>query len=128
MVSKVSDALAKRMSEVVTFPSTDQRLNEIKAGFMPIANFPGVIGLVDGCHIRINIPQTPEDGSAYYSRKSLYSLNAQFVIDHEMKVTDLVCRWPGSTHDSTIFKLSKLYTKLASISVDGHLLGDCGYE
>ena len=39
----------------------------------------------------------------------------------------MVCRWPGSTHDSRILENSRIGTKFADGQVDGILLGDSGY-
>ncbi|KAJ4444991.1 hypothetical protein ANN_06790 [Periplaneta americana] len=42
--------------------------------------------------------------------------------------TDIVARWPGSTHDSTIFHESRLRALLETREIaNGYLLGDGGY-
>lgn len=42
--------------------------------------------------------------------------------------TNIVARWPGSTHDSHIFKTSVIGRQLEGSGLDnGVLLGDCGY-
>lgn len=45
------------------------------------------------------------------------------------KFIDVVARWPGSTHDSHMFRTSQLRTRLESHHglQDGILLGDSGY-
>lgn len=41
---------------------------------------------------------------------------------------DLVARWPGSAHDSTIFSNSKVKARLENMEFeDFYLLGDSGY-
>ncbi|KAJ8967359.1 hypothetical protein NQ314_002945 [Rhamnusium bicolor] len=48
---------------------------------------------------------------------------------HLMKVRDIVCRWPGSTHDSTIFNNSRVRAQMENgeFGDDSLLLGDGGY-
>ena len=43
------------------------------------------------------------------------------------RFTNLVCRWPGSVHDSFILSQSGLSTKLENKNYAGWLLGDSGY-
>ena len=49
-------------------------------------------------------------------------MNARLVI------LDLVARWPGSVHDSTIFSNSLIHARFENREIDGYLLGDGGYE
>lgn len=42
------------------------------------------------------------------------------------KFTNIVARWPGSTHDSHIFRTSQIH-EIHRILEDGILLGDSGY-
>ena len=44
-----------------------------------------------------------------------------------MLITNIVCRLPGSTHDSCIFDNSALCSKFEINLIDGLLLGDGGY-
>lgn len=44
-----------------------------------------------------------------------------------MKILDVVCRWPGSTHDSRIFNNSRIKIIMESGVYTGHLIGDSGY-
>jgi hypothetical protein len=49
---------------------------EIKQGFYESGGFPGVIGCVDGTHVRITAP-------SFVNRKGYHSLNVQATCDHE---------------------------------------------
>jgi len=41
---------------------------------------------------------------------------------------DIVCRWPGSTHDATILRNSRIYSKFeANTSGNAIVVGDSGY-
>lgn len=44
-----------------------------------------------------------------------------------MMIRNIVCRWPGSTHDSRIFENSRIGTRFDDGEIDGILLGDSGY-
>ncbi|KAK4312648.1 hypothetical protein Pmani_015944 [Petrolisthes manimaculis] len=50
-----------------------------KQNFYRVANFPNVIGLIDGSHIPIAAPSLNED--IYVNRKNFHSLNIQAVCD-----------------------------------------------
>lgn len=52
----------------------------------------------------------------------------QAVCDASLKFLDIVARWPGSVHDSTIFNSSRLKARLLNREFgNGILLGDSGY-
>jgi hypothetical protein len=44
-------------------------------------NIPGVIGCVDGTHVRITAPNVDEP--SFVNRKGFHSLNVQATCDHE---------------------------------------------
>ena len=46
---------------------------------------------------------------------------------HDLKFTNIVARWPGSVHDSRIFRNSRLCAKFENHDYNGSLLGDSGY-
>lgn len=91
-----------------------------------MASFRSVIGAIDCTHIPIINPGG-EDSTRFVNRKGYYSINTQVVCDAGMTVTNIVVRWPGSTHDSRIFQNSRLCMQLENHPHVGHLLGDNGY-
>ena len=76
-------------------------------------------------------PSTNEE--AYVGRKEGHSINCQVICDINEKFIDAVVRWPGSTHDSTIWQLSGTQNVIEAIvkreenDFKGWLLGDSGY-
>lgn len=52
-----------------------------------------------------------EDAEIYRNRKGWFSINVQIVCDANLKLLDVVARWPGSTHDNTIFNNSRVRHK-----------------
>ncbi|KAK0153299.1 putative nuclease HARBI1 [Merluccius polli] len=75
-----------------------------------IAGFPNVIGAIDCTHIAIKAPSEGE--YAYVNRKHFHSLNVQIICDAQMRLTNIVARWPGSTHDSFVLTNSSVGNRL----------------
>lgn len=48
------------------------------------------------------------DAEIYRNRKNFFSINVQGVVDADYNFLNIVARWPGSTHDVTIFNNSLL--------------------
>ncbi|XP_053379191.1 putative nuclease HARBI1 isoform X1 [Mercenaria mercenaria] len=96
----------------------------MKTKFYRIANFPNVIGCIDGVLIGIQTPY--QDEASYVCRKGFHALNVQAIADAEMKFINVVIRWPGSTHDSFILTNSNISNELEQRN-NGWLLGDSGY-
>ncbi|KAJ8277394.1 hypothetical protein GJAV_G00074680 [Gymnothorax javanicus] len=95
-------------------------------GFYDIAGFPRVLGAIDCTHIPIST-HLGENEADFVNRKSFHNLNVQMTCDHQMMVTSLVAKWPGSVHDSRICRESLLRQKLKQGQFSGVLLGDRGY-
>ncbi|XP_059062811.1 putative nuclease HARBI1 [Achroia grisella] len=95
--------------------------------FYRIAGFPRVLGAIDCTHIRIQSPcQTI--GEEFRNRKGYFSLNVQAVCDAELRLMNVVARWPGSTHDATIFNNSILRAQCDAGDFGNRwLLGDSAY-
>ncbi|XP_025018167.1 putative nuclease HARBI1 [Tetranychus urticae] len=124
IVLKVSTVLARKLPQFIVFPSPTEEA-KLHSGFSKIAGFPGVIGVVDGTHIKVKVPKDLHE--RFRNRKNEITVNCQVVFDHNMKFLHINARWPGSTHDSRIFKHSEPYYVLESQSYTGHLLGDSAY-
>lgn len=55
-------------------------------------------------------------------------MNVQTVSDAKLRIRDIVARWPGSTHDQTIFNGSRIKTQMENGKFgNNYLLGDSGY-
>ena len=126
IVHKVSRALAQLRSQYVKFLTVAEQ-NIIKRGFYSMRQFPGVIGAVDGTHIKLLQQPSVGHSELYRNRKDYFSLNVQIMVDHDLLIRDIVTRWYGSTHDSRIFNTSKLYDKLERLPMGTWALGDSSY-
>ncbi|KAI2646881.1 hypothetical protein H4Q32_024206 [Labeo rohita] len=113
-IRKVVLALQGYLNSFIVFPGFLSTLS-IKEGFYKIAGFPRVIGAIDCTHVAISTALGDHEAD-YVNRKSFHSLNIQMTCDHECMITSLDAKWPGSVHDSRIFRL-----------FDGVLVGDRGY-
>jgi hypothetical protein len=101
--------LVDKAGEYISFPSTNERMNKIKAAFYNSGKISNVIGLVDGTHINIKAPKQNEQ--VYVNRKQKHSINVQVICDNEYRITDLNASFPGSCHDSFVFKNSSIYDR-----------------
>lgn len=78
-IQEVTLSIINRFAEEwIRFPRSMQSKNQIKARFMEVRNFPGVVGCVDGTHVALLCPKEEEHN--YYNRKGFHSKNVQIVI------------------------------------------------
>ncbi|CAH1981438.1 unnamed protein product [Acanthoscelides obtectus] len=92
--------------------------------------FPGVIGCVDGTHIAISRPA--REAHNFYNRKGYYSLNTQIICDDNLKILSLNANFPGSNHDSYIWRHTRVRQYLLQQYLQNRLrgswlIGDSGY-
>ncbi|XP_056121345.1 putative nuclease HARBI1 [Rhinichthys klamathensis goyatoka] len=115
------------VTQFVSFPLDARTLHTHKRAFMDIAGFPGVVGVIDGTHVRIIAPS--EDEAVFVNRKNFHSINVQIVFNAACKILDIVAKWPGSTHDVRMLSESgirQLFER-CYVPANCHLLGDSGY-
>ncbi|CAJ1061262.1 putative nuclease HARBI1 [Xyrichtys novacula] len=124
-IHKMARALSDLLDKFVIFPG-HLALHAIKEGFYALAGFRRVMGAIDCTHIPITASLGPNEAD-YVNRKNFHSINTQMTCDHQMMVTSLEAKWPGSVHDSQIFRESQLCRKLEQGLFSGVLLGDRGY-
>ncbi|XP_051780670.1 putative nuclease HARBI1, partial [Erpetoichthys calabaricus] len=124
-IHKVCLALKHFLRVFIVFPG-HLRVQTIKEAFHAIAGFPNVIGALDCTQIRIKAPSGPNEPD-YVNRKGFHSIKVQMICDASYLVSNVEGKWPGSVHDSRIFKESHLYRTFEQGHHDGILLGDRGY-
>ena len=99
---------------------------EVKNKFYEIAHFPGVVGLVDGTHIRIQRPSEVE--ADYINRHFTTKLTSKLFANQMECFSDVLACFPGSVHDSRIWKISGVGMHVENtFSIGEHILGDSGY-
>jgi len=117
VIDGVTQALCKLAKVAITFPTNQQQLTANKLAIHGIAGFPNVMGCINETHVRIKVPSEAEE--AYVNRKGMHTVNIQAVCDADMKVTNVVAKWPGSAHDSFIWRNSSLQ----QLFQHGHIQG-----
>jgi len=73
-VRRVTRALFSKSSIFIQWPSGDRAVT-IMQGFERASGFPGIIGAIDGTHIRINAPK--KNSADYVNRKGYHSIHLQ---------------------------------------------------
>lgn len=127
IVRKVSHEIALLRPTFINFPSTEEEINHVRQEFYNIAKFPKCIGAIDCTHIRIKSPGGNQ-AEIYRNRKGYFSFNVQTICDASLRIQNIVCRWPGSTHDSTIWDNCSVRGKFERNEMgDNVLVGDSGY-
>ncbi|XP_029919693.1 putative nuclease HARBI1 [Myripristis murdjan] len=125
VVHQVASALTSLMDDFIVFPG-HLPAHVIKQQFYAIAGFPRVLGCIDSTLIPISAP-LGEDERDYIDQYNSRSLNVQMTCDHTGIITSLDAKWPGSVHDSRVFRESTLHHRLQQGHFSGVLLGDRGY-
>ncbi|KAJ8911539.1 hypothetical protein NQ315_012792 [Exocentrus adspersus] len=112
----------------VQMPETVEECRNVRQGFYNIARFPRCIGAVDCTHVKIQSPGG-EQAEIYRNRKQYFSINVQTICGPDLKIFNIVARWEGSQHDSTIFNNSNIRGRFERGEMrDGLLVGDSGYS
>lgn len=124
-INRVSVALQRRLGTYVYFPQSPQTLHDTIDQFYSIAQFPRVLGCIDGTQIRILAPSHNE--MEFVNRKGFHSMNIQLICDAKLKFINCVIKWPGSTHDARILSNSSIYRAFEEGRMNGFILGDSAY-
>jgi hypothetical protein len=77
--------------------------------FENMNGFPQVIGVVDGCHIPIIVPDYINIPDDYYNRKMFHSYILQGFVDSRLCFRNINVCWPGRVHDARVLVNSRLY-------------------
>ncbi|XP_011871036.1 PREDICTED: putative nuclease HARBI1 [Vollenhovia emeryi] len=97
--------------------------------FARVSGFPGVIGAIDGTHIKIRAP--PMDSASYINRKGFPSINLQVICDSRGLFTHCYAGEVESVHDARVFRNSPVIDFLERSEVyfpnNSHIIGDAAY-
>ncbi|KAG8239321.1 hypothetical protein J437_LFUL018753 [Ladona fulva] len=125
-IKRISKIFGSALPNYVRMPTTARETAAVALQFYEISGFPGVLGAIDGTHIKIKNPGGP-NSEVYRNRKGYFSINVQIIVDPSLKIMDIVARRPGFCHDARIFDNSSIRARIEEGGVCGILLGDSGY-
>ena len=122
-VDGITKALVKLAPDFIKFPADQATVVKNKLNFHAVAGFPNVIGAIDCTHVAIKAPSVNEE--AFVNRKGIHTINVQAVCDNDMKLLNVVAKWPGSSHDAFIWRSCSLRDLFQQGCVpDGWLIGE----
>ena len=124
-ICRVIWQVTRSISEV--YPESFVIRDTTKREFYDRYQLLNIFRCIDSTHIKRVAPQAHLHPEAYINRKSVYSINVQAICDAGCTFLDIVVAWPGSVHDSRIFKNSCVYNRLLSGELNCILLADNGY-
>ncbi|XP_066585491.1 putative nuclease HARBI1 [Prorops nasuta] len=133
VVLRVTNLLASYFHKFIGFPSNEAHVAENGSLFKKLGygeggiGLPNISGAIDCTHIRLTNVNLHGETELFRNRKGFYFLNVQAIVGPRMEFLDLVPEWPGSQHDSTIFKNSRAFIRYQHQEIAGILIGDKGY-
>ncbi|KAK9700688.1 DDE superfamily endonuclease [Popillia japonica] len=128
IIRRISTAIVFLSPRYISMYDNNMDMERAAEKFYGMARFPRVIGAIDCTLIKIDSPGG-DDAGIFKSRKGFFALNVQTVSDAKLKIRDIVARWPGATHDQTIFNNSNLKRKFEAGNFGKYILvGDSGYS
>ena len=121
----VLDKVVEKADTWIMFPNEPHDFQAAKDAWQAKYQFPCAIGALDCTHIQIEKPG--HHGDEYVCRKGTATLNVQATCDAAERFTSVEANWPGSVHDSRIWKNSAVGALMSQSVTDALLLGDEGY-
>ncbi|CAH1962759.1 unnamed protein product [Acanthoscelides obtectus] len=124
-VTNVITRIVQKSNIWIRFPTSCEDLHNAKNKWQEKFNFPSAIGAIDCTHIPILKPFIHAD--EYVNRKNFARINVQATCNSNEEFTSVDVSWPGSVHNSWIWKNSDIYNVIKWNRARAVLLRDCGY-
>jgi hypothetical protein len=127
IIQSVITYFQKEGKQFIKWP-VQAEMDRVISAFAARSGFPGVIGAIDGCHIRIVAPAAQQ--VSYLNRKSFHSIILLAVCLPNREFSYIYTGFPGSAHDYRVLKNSGIYLKATQNNLslfpsqDHHILGD----
>ena len=116
VVANVCSVLFRYQSRFIKWPSVDD-IPTVATTFEEKSGFPGIVGVIDGSHIKMH-PDS-KNAKAYRNYKKFHSIVLMGIVLPDKRFSYTFVGFPGSSHDSYVFKRSGLYGRLKSENCDG---------
>nr|XP_029710214.1 putative nuclease HARBI1 [Aedes albopictus] len=121
----VCQKITEKADRWIQFPNSIEDMKRAQVLWSKNHKFPQAIGAIDCTHVLIMKPH--DHGDEFVNRKGSASFNIQATCDGKEAFTSVDCSWPGSVHDSRIWKNSAIHNIMNENSSGAILLGDEGY-
>lgn len=130
VIKRCIGALVANINYFIKWPNNWQ---EVEQRFCEKYPLRGILGCIDGSHIRLNKAPTSAFPERYKNRKFFYSIVLQAVCLPDFTFIDVFCGYPGSCHDANILRRSDLWKDVEEYGVESrfpagtYLIGDGAY-
>lgn len=119
-----------KSNEIIQFPSTPEEFQTAVREWQRTREptIPNCFGVLDCTHIEILKPRA--FGNVFINRKGYPSFNTLAVCNSNYKFIYVDCRFPGSVHDSRVYRESKIFDVLHDNQTNRHaalVLADTGF-
>ncbi|KAM3866921.1 putative nuclease HARBI1 [Diretmus argenteus] len=125
IIMEVLNTICTMGSTFISWPNACEKAASA-AAFHRLCGLDGVIGAIDGCHIRVQRP--PIRGGDYMNCKSFYSILLQGIVDERGRFIDIFAGPPGRVHDARMLRASRFYSTWQEKMGECSLLGDSAYS
>ncbi|CAH1987848.1 unnamed protein product [Acanthoscelides obtectus] len=119
-VDRVVNSIVAQSNEWIKIPTSNHELMEANRIWQNMYKFPSAIGVIDCTHI--GILKSNRHADQYINRKGKPTLNVQETCDVREMFTSVDVSWPGSVHDSRIWRNSQTRSQLGD---DGYGIEPC---
>ncbi|XP_037932636.1 putative nuclease HARBI1 [Teleopsis dalmanni] len=110
--------ISQRAAEWIKFPKTTTEFKAEQTLWNTKYKMPFAVGAIDCTHFKIKKPLNNSD--EYICRKGFYSINVQATCNVNALFTSVDVSWPGSVHDSRIFKKNSVHNVIKSNDVEAY--------
>uniref|UniRef100_A0AC35G7I9 DDE Tnp4 domain-containing protein n=1 Tax=Panagrolaimus sp. PS1159 TaxID=55785 RepID=A0AC35G7I9_9BILA len=122
------EAVNAELNDLITLAGTEEEWMHHATVFYEQHRISNVVGAIDGSYIHI---RNIGDATVWFCRKGFAAINLTMMVDSSKQIRFISCRWPGSLHDSNVYR----NTGLAQMVRDGWepfpgavILGDSAYQ
>jgi len=129
-VHRMLDILLASYQHLVHLPQTEYECSEASSQFCRLTDteLQGIIGSLDGTHIRWEPVEYMANDREYYNRKKYRSVVAIATCDSLLRFNFLSVGFPGSTHDSPAEQATSLRSQLARCPDGYFVIADSAFS
>ncbi|GFU46450.1 nuclease HARBI1 [Trichonephila clavipes] len=124
VVHRVSEAVASLLPDFI-HQSTEKSAKRCQGNSSVLLDFQKLLELWMA-PLYVSCLQVVKMQKGFAVERTTFALNVQTIVDSDLGIRNVVARWPGSAHYSTVFNNSAacLSLKTNALYKDFHLLGD----